>query len=123
MFLRLFAQVLLDGAHLRPQYSLRTLCRALSIAKTLFRMRHALVAGLYEVHCRVPTHATHLLTSKGPCFSLHEPHFAQRDILTVTVPPVPSPSPPPPPSPPLPVVFTPPPHFMAVSTRACAPAS
>ncbi len=42
-------QVLLDGAHLRPQYSLRTLCRALSIAKTLFRMRHALLAGLYEV--------------------------------------------------------------------------
>ena len=42
--------ILLDGAHLRPQYSLRTLCRALSIAKELHRMRHAPIVALYEVH-------------------------------------------------------------------------
>jgi midasin (ATPase involved in ribosome maturation) len=40
---------LLDGAQLRPQYSLRTLCRALSLAKVLMSMRHALVGALYEV--------------------------------------------------------------------------
>ena len=66
MFLRVFAQVLLDGAHLRPQYSLRTLCRALSIAKTLFRMRHALVAGLYEVRFPIAREqGTMLLTTSA----------------------------------------------------------